>query len=212
MVMIRVPSTESLLATADDALVELIPENDFEVYKCEHDEMETWLFHNQQDKKKPGYQESFSQCTVTAFTEMVLVRPENLQQYVNGQLADLVSNDVLLSQQARQKFSADLQKILITEATYDQFHRFDVNDSMGGSRLKEMFLFRHRKMPDGNVAIIFSYFGAQQFIQTWYFLVANHDPAKVKKWLCYKLFENIMAKMRSLVSRPSSSYRRQLMQ
>lgn len=169
------------------------------------------MFDNPKEKENSGYEESRTRNTVTSTTEMVILRPDKLSEFVTLKVSELVSRGAFLSDTARQKFSSSLRATLITELASSTFHRFDISDEAGATRTKEMFLFRHTKMDDGNISILFSYFGCStQLERTWKYLVANHDEAKLRKWLTYKLFENIMSKLRSIVSRPTSQYVRSL--
>lgn len=201
-----------LVSCSDDALVELISEDELPNYKQVHDQMEDYLFKNQSEIQKYGqdeYSRRFRRSTVTAFTEMASVRPDCLQQFVTQQVAEMVQRDSLISTQARTKFASNLRKVLLCDASFDGFQRFDIEDNYDGTRTLERFVFRQKLEANGNIVILFSYFGRQDCLaRSWKYLVANHDEQKVREWLDYKLFKNIMTKMRSLVPRQESGFLR----
>ena len=190
-----------LVDTTDNAMVELIAQDEFDQCKRIHDEIEQFLYNNPSDKLKEGYMTSRRSHVLTTFTEMAVVDQNNLATYVNNQSAELATQQGLLSPQAQAKLASDLRRVLLTSQSSDCFHRIEVQDALGGIRIFEKFLFRQKRLENGDVAILFSYFGDKQTLaHRWQYLVANHDAKKITRWLEFKLFENLMAKGRSLMS------------
>lgn len=194
----KTSSQSSLLKATDGALIQLITEKQLDSYKAVHEEIEAWL-------KIHGHcqnpQESENPKVVSVGTKLVTLKPEMLKKYIVSQ-GNFAAANCFSSAEARMKFMNDVYQDMLTETKDDIYHRVDISEKFGGKRSLESFVFRSKRMPNGDVAIIFSYFqDSTRLKDTWEYLVQNHDTEKLGKWLNYKLFAAMLAKAQAFKPR-----------
>lgn len=176
---------ESTLPTANAALAELIPEEHLQKTEQTHNRIEEWL-----EKPHWGAHESEASKAVSTMTVHDVVTPENLEKYVEAM--ELPTQH----EETRRMLVTQVKKILLTSETSANYHKIDLNDGRGGSRIMEKFLMKHRKRPNGDVEIMIAYFGEQRKLaSSWKWLVANHKAEDLLQWLDYKLYRQIKKKV-----------------
>lgn len=183
---------QALSTITDRALVGLIPQSELEAYKENHDRLEEWFNRSRSVPKR------FQSKCVEAITDMAVVPPEFFKEYIASQIGAFLEASVI-SEASRKKLSSDLTQAAYIQMKYDTFHRIDLDADNGGTRVLENFVFMSTKLDNGSIAIFVSYFGeSKTLVEDRFYRVENHDCDKIKKWLDWKLCQNIFAKRASL--------------
>lgn len=190
------PTSSPHVCLASGVTRQLVPLTELETYARAHEEMENWL-RNYENLGQPASVVEKSR-TLTAITDMTVVKEKNLETFVNSQVA-VIFSATGMSAEARDKIVADLKQVAISESKDDVFCQIEIEDQVGGTRLMEKFAFKSQKQPDGTYAILTAYYGDKtQLTNNYKWLRGNHDENKIDKWLSFKLFQNVISKMKAV--------------
>ena len=172
-------------------LVELVPDTAMAETKQTHDRVEEWL---EKNWGRPGEERAEAKKEVSKRTIMSIVDPEKLPSFIaNLALGDSVHPN---TQEALKKA---MQNVLLSRFHSDGLLNIKMDDAPGGKRFLEKFALKSKKMENGDIAIVLSYFSdVRTLSKDWMWLVNNHKSEELQKWLDYKLHVEVEKKALSL--------------
>jgi len=179
---------------------EFIPEKMLEEYKESFEEMQKWLY---------GCPSKYTieECATAEklrkqgqSTTSQTIRPEKMAEFIAIQMDKI--RHVPLTEETRNQLLSELRSIELDADFYNgKGHYVSISGEPGGVRALQKYVIFTRALPDGKILFVFSYFAEESQLTTaWSWLVHNHEPADIERWLTYKLYLEISSEIQAYES------------